>query len=80
MALANLGGSLHQFGLEASPDSIAILPVLTLEKAKSFFGTQLGDSCEVVDAQPIKDFCTGEFACATTEWAFDVFGIRRLRG
>jgi hypothetical protein len=53
MALLNLGGSLGEFGLEASPDSLLIVVVLLEEQAEGLFRAQLGNSREVLHAESI---------------------------
>jgi hypothetical protein len=53
VALFNLGGSLRQFGLETSPDSLLIVVVLLEEQAEGFFRAQLGNSCEIFHPEAI---------------------------
>jgi hypothetical protein len=53
MALFNLGGSLRQFGLETSPDSLLIVVVHLEKQAEGFFRAQLGNSREVLHAESI---------------------------
>ena len=55
MALFNLGGSLRQFGLETSPDSLLIMVVLLEEQAEGFFRTKLGNAGEILNAEAIQD-------------------------
>jgi hypothetical protein len=69
--LSDLCGSLREFGLEARPHSLVLTVVFALEQAESFFGGQLGDTSEVLDAEAIQNLCACEFACATAKRAFD---------
>jgi hypothetical protein len=73
MALFNLGGSLRQFGLETSPNSLLIMVVLLEEQAEGFF-TKLGNAGEILNAEAIQNLGSLQFAFAQTEWALDGVG------
>jgi hypothetical protein len=53
MALLDLDGSLRQFGLETSPDSLLIVVVLLEEQAEGFFRTKLGNPRNVFHTKTI---------------------------
>ena len=74
MALFNLGGSLRQFGLETSPDSLLIVVVLLEEQAEGFFRTKLGNSGEILNAEAIQNLSSFQFAFAQTKRALDGVG------
>jgi hypothetical protein len=60
--LLRLAKPASEFALEASPESLAVLPVLVLQKPEGFCGTQLSDSGEVFHSTPIRNLGAGEFA------------------
>lgn len=74
MALLNLGGSLRQFGLETSPDSLLIVVVLLEEQAEGFFRTKLGNAGGILNAEAIQNLGSLQFAFAQTERARDGVG------
>ncbi|MGA8344778.1 MAG: hypothetical protein WB781_22800 [Candidatus Sulfotelmatobacter sp.] len=53
MALLDLCGSLREFGLEPSPDSLLIVVVLLEEQAEGFFRTKLGNPRNVFHTETI---------------------------
>jgi hypothetical protein len=53
VALFDLCGSLRQFGLETSPDSLLIVVVLLEEQAEGFLRTKLGNSRKVFHTETI---------------------------
>ena len=53
MVFGNVVGAFHQFGFEASPETFAVLSVLSLEQPESLFGGKLSNSGEILYAKPI---------------------------
>jgi hypothetical protein len=81
MALFNFGGSLGEFGLEASPDSLLIVVLLLEEEAEGFFRTKLGNAGEILNAEAIQNLGSLQLAFAQTQRALNGFGRhRQLRG
>jgi hypothetical protein len=74
MALLDLCGSLRQFGLETSPDSLLIVVVLLEEQAEGFFRTKLGNAGEILNTESIQNLGTLQLALAQTQWALDGVG------
>ncbi len=53
VAFGNVGGTLPQLGFETSPIVLPSVLLLLQKQAEGFFGAQLGDSGEVLYAEPI---------------------------
>jgi hypothetical protein len=50
--------------------------VFLCEQAEYFLGGKLGDAGEVLNAETVKNFSAGQFACTSAKRAFDFFGRR----
>jgi len=62
----DLGSSLHQFGLETSPDILLVQVMLLEEQAEGFSSTQLGNTGDILHAEPIQDLGSLQLAFAKT--------------
>src|ERR1035437_7368356 len=80
VALLDLSRSLRQFGLEASPCSLVVVGVFLLEQPEGFFGRELSNSGEVLDAEAVENLCPFQLAFAQAKRAFDAFGRHRQLG
>ena len=64
VALFDLCGSLRQFGLETSPDSLLIVVMLLEEQAEGFFRTKLGNAGEILNTEAIQNLGSFQLASA----------------
>jgi hypothetical protein len=64
--LPHIGGGFASSASNLGPYILFILLMFGLEQAEGFLGTQLGNSCEILDPRPIENLSTSEFACAET--------------
>ncbi len=65
--LPDLGSPLREFRLEARPCALVLAVVLVLEQPEGFFGGQLGDAGEILNAEAIQNLGAAEFALPTAQ-------------
>jgi hypothetical protein len=75
VALFDLCGSLRQFSLETSLDSLLIVMVLLEEQAEGFFRTKLGNAGEILNTESIQNLGSLQLALSQTQRA--LYGIGR---